>query len=207
MSTFPKHSPLRVRFFDRMMRVFDRKGFADWRERLVGDLRGVVVELGTGTGLNFAHYRPGAHVLASDRDPLMLTRAVLRAREAPATISISVADVMLLPFADDSADAIVIALMLCSVPDQRRALSEVRRVLRPGGHFRCVEHVRDEEGSRNARFQDRWNPLYTRVSGGCNWNRRTLDSIVEAGFEVRSVTKLRLGLPPTAPHILVEAMI
>jgi ubiquinone/menaquinone biosynthesis C-methylase UbiE len=205
MSTFSKGSPLRVRFYDRMIRGFDRKGFDAWRERLVGDLDGAVVELGTGTGANLSHYRPDAHVLATDRDPLMLTRAVRRGTEAASRISLGVADAMRLPFADGSADVIVIALMLCSVPDQARALAEVRRVLRPGGRFRCVEHVRDEEGSRNGRFQDRWNPIYTRLSGGCNWNRRTFDGIVAAGFEVRDVTRFRMGPKPTAPHILVEA--
>jgi ubiquinone/menaquinone biosynthesis C-methylase UbiE len=207
MSTFSKGSPLRVRFFDWMMRGFDRKGFSDWRARLVGDLHGTVVELGTGTGLNFPHYRSDSHVLASDRDAMMLTRALQRSKEAHGRISLGVTDAMQLPFADDSADAIVIALMLCSVPDQARALTEVRRVLRPGGTFRCVEHVRDEEGSRNARFQDRWNPVYTRFSGGCNWNRCTLDAIVETGFDVRNLTNFRLGPRPTAPHILVEATI
>jgi ubiquinone/menaquinone biosynthesis C-methylase UbiE len=205
MSTFSKGSPLRVRFYDRMMRGFDRKGFADWRDRLVGDLHGTVVELGAGTGANFSHYPATSHVLASDRDELMLTRAKGRAADTAATVSLSVTDVMRLPFPDASVDAVVIALMLCSVPDQQRALAEVRRVLKPGGRFRCVEHVRDEEGSRNARFQDRWNPIYTRLSGGCNWNRRTLDGIVAAGFDVKEATSFRIGPRPTAPHILVEA--
>jgi ubiquinone/menaquinone biosynthesis C-methylase UbiE len=205
MSTFSKGSPLRVRFYDRMMTRFDRKGLGDWRDRLVGDLTGTVVELGAGTGADLSHYRPDAYVLASDRDPLMLAKAVDRARDSTAPVSLFVADAMRLPFLDSSVDAVVIALMLCSVPDQARALAEVRRVLKPGGRFRCVEHVRDEEGSKNARFQDRWNPIYTRLSGGCNWNRRTLDGIERAGFELSKVTSFRFGPRPTAPHILVEA--
>ena len=205
MSTFSKGSPLRVRFYDRMTKSVDRNGFAEWRSALVGDLAGTVVELGAGTGANLRHYPPGTTVLASDRDPLMLARAVPRAPRASAHVLLGIADAMRLPFGDDSADAVVIALMLCSVPDQARALAEVRRVLKPGGVFRCVEHVRDVEGSRNARFQDRWNPLYTRFSGGCNWNRDTLDTIRSVGFEVDEVTSFRNGPKPISPHILVSA--
>ena len=205
MKALVSESPLRVRVFDWMMRGFDDKGFAGWRTRLVGDLSGIVVELGTGTGLMFPHYRPGTHLIASDRDPLLLARAVDRARDASASVALAAADAMRLAIGDDSADAVVISLMLCTVPDQARTLAEVRRVLKPGGVFRCVEHVRDEDGTRNARFQDRWNPLYKRVAGGCNLNRRTLDAIVEAGFHVGSLTRFRLGPGPSAPHILVEA--
>ena len=205
MSTFSKGSPLRVRFYDRMIMGFDRKGFAAWRAALVGDLEGTVVELGTGTGANLPHYAAAAHVLASDRDPLMLTRAVDRALSSDVSVSLSASDAMRLPYPDGSVDAVVIALMLCTVPDPARALAEVRRVLKPGGTFRCVEHVRDEDGTRNARFQDRWNPLYTKLSGGCNWNRNTFDSIREAGLNVERVTRFRIGPNATAPHILVSA--
>ena len=196
---------MRVRFFDRMMRGFDAKGFADWRRRLVGDLEGEVVELGTGTGLNFGYYPTGAHVLASDRDPMMLSLARVRAPKVDATVSLTAADAMRLPFEDASADAVVISLMLCSVPDQALALQEVRRVLKPGGRFRFVEHVRDVDGSRNARFQDRWNPVYKRFSGGCNWNRRTFEAVEAAGFRVAELTRFREGPKPTAPHVIAEA--
>jgi ubiquinone/menaquinone biosynthesis C-methylase UbiE len=177
----------------------------DLRRELVGDLAGRVVELGAGTGLNLPHYPRGAEVLASDLDPVMLRRAVPRARAAAADVTLFVADAQRLPLADESVDTLVCGLLLCSVPDPDAAVQEFRRVLKPDGRLRVVEHVRDEEGSRRAKIQDLVNPAWRFFSGGCNCNRRTAERIEGADFTIAELERSKVGWTHLAPHVLLEA--
>jgi ubiquinone/menaquinone biosynthesis C-methylase UbiE len=204
-SSFTRGLALHARIYDVVCGWEERHGLLEWRKTLVGDLTGDVVEIGAGTGLNLPHYPAGARVVASDYDPVMLSRAVPRARSAPADVTLLVADAMVLPFAEGSADMVVIGFMLCSVPDPDRALAEVRRVLKPGGRLRFAEHVRARDGTVLARVQDVINPVWRVVSGGCNANRRTLDRARAAGFEVDRLHEFELGLPHIKPHVFVEA--
>ncbi len=103
-----------------------------------------------------------------------------------------------LPFEDGSFDTVVSTLVLCSVGDQDEALAEVRRVLRPGGRFLFLEHVRAEDAKR-ARWQDRLNRPWRVVAMGCNANRATLARIEAAGFEVE---ELRHGELPKSPPLI-----
>jgi SAM-dependent methyltransferase len=116
-----------------------------------------------------------------------------------------VADAMRLPVPDARVDAVVIGLALCSIPRPELALEEVRRVLRPDGVLRFVEHVRDEEGTRRARVQDAINPAWRFVSGGCNCNRRTEQLVMDGGFRIAEIDRFKLGMPHVAPHVLAEA--
>ncbi|MGH2746325.1 MAG: class I SAM-dependent methyltransferase [Actinomycetota bacterium] len=206
-STFTRGISLHARIYDVVCGWEERRGLLAWRKVLVGDLLGDVVEIGAGTGRNFRHYPKDARVIASDYDPVMLERAVERADRAEASVSLLLADAMALPFRDDSVETLVIGLVLCSVPDPVRVVDEAKRVLRPGGRMRFLEHVRDEDGSLRARVQDAVNPAWRAVSGGCNANRRTLDTVTAAGFEVREVSRFKLGLPHIAPHVCAEAVL
>ena len=89
-----------------------------------------------------------------------------------------------LPFDDESFDTVVSTLVLCTVDDQPQALRELRRVLRPGGRLLFMEHIRADDGERLARWQDRMRPIGVRMAHGCRCNRRTVDGIRNAGFEV-----------------------
>ena len=204
-STFTNDRPARAAVFDFLSGILERRGLLEWRQILVGDLSGDVVEIGCGTGLNFAHYPPDVRLLGSDLDPVMLARAVDRARDAKADASIVIADAMKLPVPDATADAVVMGGVLCCVTNPAAALAEVRRVLKPGGRMRFLEHVRGEPGSVRARFQDAVNPAWKRISGGCNANRDSVAAIRAADFEVSYLFTFDLGLPHTRPHVVGEA--
>jgi SAM-dependent methyltransferase len=207
-STFTGGSARRARLYDRICALEEKRGLLGWRRQLVGGLTGDVVEFGAGTGLNFAHYPSDVRVLASDRDPVMLARAIDRAREAKANVTLFVADAQgRIPLKDASADLIVSGLVMCSIPEPAVAVQEVARILKPGGTFRFMEHVRAGDGTFRGKFQDVINPLWLKISGGCNCNRRTVDVVEGAGFEVTSAMDFKLGPPHVAPHVLVEAVL
>ena len=160
-----------------------RRQSAASRAALVGDLEGQVLEVGCGTGANFAYYPAAAHVTATDYNAYMLRRAADERGDVAATIELRQADVEALPFDDDSFDSVVSALVLCSVADQPRALAEMRRVLKPGGALRLFEHVRSDR-RWVARLQRVGTPAWSFVADGCHLSRDTVAAVVAAGFEV-----------------------
>jgi ubiquinone/menaquinone biosynthesis C-methylase UbiE len=110
-----------------------------------------------------------------------------------------------LPFDDHSFDAAVSTLVLCTVDDQDQALSELRRVIKPGGRLLFIEHVRSED-ARQARWQDRVNPVHRVIGCGCNCNRNTLERLQAAGFKVTQVAHDRLHkAPPWVRPLIVGA--
>jgi ubiquinone/menaquinone biosynthesis C-methylase UbiE len=196
--------PIFAALYDGLGAAAERGWMGRRRSRLLAGAAGSVLEIGGGTGANLPHYRDAGRVVVSEPDPFMrgrLRRKLVRAR-VPVEVSESGAED--LPFRDGSFDAVVSTLVLCSVPNQEKALAEVRRVLRPGGRLLFIEHVRGE-GSV-ARVQDRVLPLWSRLFAGCHPNRDTLGSIQAAGFEVG---KLDRFVPPgpftgLVPHVQGE---
>lgn len=199
------HHPVFARLYALLSPRSDAAGQAEHRRELLAGLHGRVLELGAGNGLNFGHY-PGtvAEVVAVEPEPYLRRRARRAAADAPVPVTIvdGVAD--RLPCGDQSFDAVVASLVLCSVPDQGSALAEVRRVLRPGGELRFYEHVRPANPRIAARWQriDDWK-IWPRIAGGCHLARDTEDAIRAAGFDIeRSRRFMFQGGPVTAPHIL-----
>src|ERR1043166_4844706 len=129
--------------YDRVSAPMERGFMRGVREDLVGTASGRVLELGCGTGANFAYYRDGAtEVVATEPDPHMLERARKRAADVGRSVDIRRVPAEALPFPDASFDTVLSTLVLCTVDEPARALAEVKRVLRPGGEFRFCEHVR-----------------------------------------------------------------
>ena len=153
-------------------------------QELVRDLDGDVLEIGCGTGSNFEYYPAGARVIATDYNEHMLPKARAAADAAAASVELRLADAGALPFDDASFDAAVSRLVLCSVPDLNQALSELRRVLRPGGALRIFEHVRSDR-AWVAAMQRIANPAWGLVGDGCRLNRDTVSAVRAAGFEVQ----------------------
>lgn len=170
-----------------------------FREEVAGEAAGRVLEVGAGNGMNFARYRCADLVVGADPQPVMLRNARRRAPAAPRPVRLVRAVAEALPFEAGSFDTVVFSLALCSVEDPSRALAEARRVLAPQGRVRFFEHVRSPD-PRMARVQDRLNPPYGLVSGGCSMNRDSLGALRAAGFWVR-YRRLAYG-PRFAPHVI-----
>jgi len=206
---------LRTRFFaltyDRQMAKTEKAGLRAFRERLLADASGDVLEIGGGTGLNLPWYGPAITSLTiTEPQPPMLRRLerTVRARGAGQhgpDARVLRAPAEDLPFDDDSFDVAVSTLVLCGVDDQPRALRELRRVLRPGGRLLFIEHVRSADPG-TARLQDRMNWL-NRLVVCCDCNRPTLDTIRGTGFAVAQVedTVLPKAPPFARPAILGSA--
>ncbi len=167
------------------------------RREVIGQARGVVLELGAGSGLNFALYVPEQveRVEAIEPDATMRRYAEPRRAAAPVPITLTRAPAEALPFADGTFDSVVATLVLCSVADPVQALREVRRVLKPGGALLLLEHVRAKSAFAG-RVQDMMTPFTTRLAGGCHWNRDTAAAVAGAGFQVTSLRQVRGGLQP-----------
>lgn len=194
---------MRKRLFAKFWGWFEprtRRGFARHRAQLVEGLDGRVLEIGCGNGSNFAYYAAAATVTATDHSEHMLKQARRAAEDAGATIEVRSADAMELPFEDESFDAAVSALVLCSVPDQARAFAELRRVLRPGGELRIFEHVRSDR-AWVAAIQRVATPLWRIPGDGCHLDRDTGRAVREVGFQVESSERPALGLP----HVQLRA--
>jgi len=177
--------------YDPVIAPLDRMGLRRWREWAISAAHGRVLELGVGTGMNLAHYRGVESVTAIDPDEDSLRRAATKIRGSRAWLTFCRAQAEELPFADESFDVVVGTLVFCTIGDPVRALSQARRVLKSGGTFRLVEHVR-VENRLGAGAQDRLTPLWTQVAGGCHLNRDTLSAVKEAGWRVQMVSR-RLG--------------
>ena len=168
-----------------------------------------MVEVGPGNGINFKHFPPTVEELvAVEPEPYLRRAAERTAASVPIEVRVVAGTADELPLADDSVAAVVVAGVLCSVPDISAALTEFRRVLRPGGELRFYEHVRSQR-PRFARYQDAVDRIWPRLMGGCHPNRDTLAATRAAGFEVERVRSF--GFPaharayPVLPRILGAA--
>ncbi|HEX8218371.1 MAG TPA: class I SAM-dependent methyltransferase [Chloroflexia bacterium] len=165
------------------------------RRKLIAPLRGLVLEIGAGTGLSLRYYSAGARVVATEFDPVSLPRLSARATAARVGVVVAAADAMRLPFPDATFDALVCNLALCTIPDPHTALAEARRVLKPGAPARFLEHVR--AGNRvQAKVQDALAPIWSHLAGGCRLNQDTERVIREAGLQIERVERRRGLLLP-----------
>jgi ubiquinone/menaquinone biosynthesis C-methylase UbiE len=193
--------PRFARMYERMSAESERWGTAERRRLLLAGLSGRVLEVGAGNGLNFAHYPPEvSEVVAVEPEDRLRALAQRAAGGAGAPVRVLAGHGEELPVEDGGFDAVVASLVLCSVPDQVKALAEVRRVLRPGGELRFFEHVRsDRRGAALA--QHLLTPLWRRAAGGCRLNRDTERAIRGSGLVVEELERFPFKAAPSAPSL------
>jgi SAM-dependent methyltransferase len=181
----------RGEFVDLMTAKVDEQGYAEVRRELVGDLRGRVLEIGCGTGTMFQYYGAGAQVEAIEPEADFLSLALSKAARSGGRIHAAEGNAMNLQFADETFDAVVFGLVLCSVDSPQIALAEAHRVLKRGGGLRALEHVRSEEAIPGF-LMDLTNPLWLRLNKqGCRWNRNPIGEMEAAGFELDDVMSFK----------------
>lgn len=164
------------------------------RKEVTAAARGRTLEIGFGVGSNWPYLPAEVEYVGIEPDPYMRRRAT---GHLPAGRQLTLDDgtAEALDFPDESFDTVIGTLVFCTVCDPPRALAEVRRVLKPGGEFRFLEHVR----ARNrvgAALQDAIRPLWTRLGAGCNPNRDTLSLIHAAGLETPVLRNVKVGPLP-----------
>lgn len=163
---------------------------ADHRRYLVADLRGTVLDLGTGVGAMYPYFAEAATDRLGDRvvlhgidpDPHARRRARRRADRVGVDIEVRPDRAESLQYADASFDRVVASLVFCTIPDVPQALREVARVLKPDGELRFLDHVR-APGARG-HVQDAVTPLWKHVAAGCHLNRRTEQAVAESPLDV-----------------------
>ncbi|MEX2620449.1 MAG: class I SAM-dependent methyltransferase [Egibacteraceae bacterium] len=200
-------NPLFARVYARLCPAMERGGMAERRQALLADLAGTVVEVGAGSGATFAHYPPAVtRVVAVEPEPYLRAQATHAAAEAPVPVKVVDGTAERLPAGDGVFDGAVVALVLCSVADVDGALAELRRVLRPGGQLRFLEHVRAEHGYVLPWVQRALDAtIWPRIGGGCHTCRDTTGALTRAGFTIHRLERFRYPegplVLPTSPHV------
>jgi ubiquinone/menaquinone biosynthesis C-methylase UbiE len=199
--------PLFSRFYAMISPGMEAEGMADLRRELLAPMTGEVVEVGAGNGLNFAHYPPAVtRVIAVEPEPWLRGLATEAARQATASVTVASGTAERLPLPDHSVDGAVLCLVLCSIGERAAALAELRRVLRPGGMLRFLEHtIADTPGlARVQRIADA--TIWPLLTGGCHTATDPAGDIAAAGFALTVTRRLRFPetgpVIPASPHVL-----
>lgn len=175
----------------------------DVRIPLIQQARGSVLEIGAGDGGNLPFYDREVQVTLLEPNPYMI-RYLDDACSQSDNACIQVVEGFgeKLPFPAASFDTVIVTHVLCSVSDQAQVLSEVRRVLRPGGRFLFVEHVAAHPASRTYRWQQAITPVWRHVGDGCHLTRDTGTMVEAAGFARTHVERFNAPFPSLiSPHV------
>ena len=181
--------------------VMRQKPLQLFRERVISQAVGDVLEIGIGSGLNLPLYGAGVRsVIGIEPSTELLAMAEQQMARVLVPVEFLQASAEALPIESHSVDTVVTTWTLCTIPDARKALQEARRVLRPGGTLLFVEHGRAPEKAV-ARWQDRIDPLWGRIAGGCHLNRQIDALIIEAGFQIDTMRHDRMPGPRTHNYL------
>jgi ubiquinone/menaquinone biosynthesis C-methylase UbiE len=182
--------------YDPFLWIGERAGMRRHRHDLLAQARGRTFEIGSGTGLNLAHYPDHLdNLVLAEPDPSMRKRLQTAVRRSEHEAQVIDAAAEELPFADASIDTVVSTLVLCTVDAPDLALQEIRRVLRPDGQLLFIEHVRSDS-PRLARWQDRLARPWQRFAEGCRCNRATVELIDASGFRADAQPAAWRAMPP-----------
>jgi ubiquinone/menaquinone biosynthesis C-methylase UbiE len=189
---------LSARCYDWFMRQPEEGGLREMRRELLSTATGRCLEIGAGTGLNLDLWPPQTDLVLTEPDPNMVRQLRPKLEQATRRVELVEAGGERLPFPDSSFDTVALTLVLCTAPDPAAVLREVSRVLRPGGRFLFLEHVRSED-PKLARWQDRLHGPWYFFGDGCHCNRDTQGELERSALQVE---RLERGKLPKAPPIV-----
>ena len=170
------------------------------REKVVPKAEGRILEVGIGSGLNLPYYDPAKveRLFGLEPDPWIRKKAEKRVNAVPFEVEFLDLPGEEIPLEDKSVDTVLITYTLCTIPDWRAALIQMRRVLKPGGRMLFCEHSRAPDAGV-AKWQDRLNPIWKPIAGGCNMNRPMAEVISGTGWKIEGMETMYL---PNTPKIL-----
>jgi SAM-dependent methyltransferase len=198
-------------YYPLLVGLSERAGGADLRARVIGQAVGRTLEIGAGNGYNLPHYPSSvAELVLSEPSAHMLSALRHRLDGQPppvASCQLIQTGAEVLPFADASFDTVTSGYVFCTIPDPDRAMAEIARVLKPGGRYLFIEHVRAPGGSLLGRVQDAIEPLHVYLAAGCHPNRRTEDLLRRSGLTIDWIehAAMPMSLPSVRPVILGAA--
>lgn len=172
-------------YYDRLMHPLEKKAFSSIRHDLLKKATGEVLEIGSGTGINFQYYAQ-VRVTALEPSDHMREQSLIRAKHSNVPITLVSGSAESLPFPDGTFDTVVGTLVLCSVESPQKAISEIKRVLKPDGRILLFEHVRLND-SPLGKLQDLLTPVWKKVCDGCHLNRDTVAYLNAEGIKPVSI--------------------
>jgi ubiquinone/menaquinone biosynthesis C-methylase UbiE len=178
--------------YDKQMRFFDRILFKDSRQWVCTRASGDTLEVAVGTGLNLPFYLAAVRLTGIDLSPAMLDIARNRASKLGRAADLREADAHALPFSDGSFDTVVCTFSLCGIPDERLAIAEMKRVLKPGGALLLADHVAGSTWP--VRAVQRLLEVFTVPLGGEHFLRRPSSLVQAEGFEIEDGDRFKLGI-------------
>jgi ubiquinone/menaquinone biosynthesis C-methylase UbiE len=178
--------------YDREMRFFDRVLFRDTRSWICEQVSGEVLEVAVGTGLNLEHYPPDVRLTGIELSQEMLAIARRRADDLDCHVELRVGDAEALDFPSATFDTVVCTFSLCAIPDHRKALAEMTRVLRPGGVLLLADHV--ASSLRVLRASQRVLEWVTIPLGGEHFLRHPIEQVRAAGFQIERYDRFAAGV-------------
>ena len=203
--------PLFARMYERISAGMEAQGMGALRDDMLSSIRGDVVEVGAGNGMNFSHYPASTtQIIAIEPEPHLRSLADQAGVELDVPVTVLAGRADSLPLGDASADVGVVSLMLCALDDQSGALGELFRVIRPGGELRFLEHTTAAGPALRTLQKVADATVWPMLTGGCRTARDPVAAIEAAGFRV--VRSRRLRFPdtwwpvPAAPHVLGVAV-
>src|SRR5215212_8099642 len=181
-----------ARNYDKQMAFWERRLFGDGRQWVCSQASGEVLEVAIGTGRNLPFYPEGIRLTGVDFSAAMLELARRQADQLGRKVDLRLGDAQALDLADASFDTVVCTLSLCAIPDERRAVAEMKRVLRPGGQLLLLDHVAG--GPRWVRAIQWLLELVTRPLGDEHLRRRPLLQVQAEGFQIERRDRSKLGI-------------
>lgn len=183
-----------AKFWARAHRGFEAKS-ATLKQELFSGIGGTAVEIGPGTGSNFRYFQPGTRIIGVEPNPFMHPYMAVEAEKHGHRLEAMTTGAESLALDDNSVDAVVCTLVLCSVHDTARVLRETRRVLKPGGAFYFIEHVAAPRGTLMRQMQEVIVPVWRRMGNGCHPNRETWRDLEGASFSSLRLERERISTP------------
>ena len=186
------------KFYDKMIKDAEEKGLSDWRQTLLQNISGDVLEIGCGTGANINFYPAAVNrlvLLEPSKHMIGKLKEKYQHKLANAEILNHPAENILLP--DNSFDYVVCTLVLCSVNNLEKSLAEIYRLLKPQGKFIFIEHVAATNNPQRLRWQHRLNFVWKHLMDGCHTTRSTEEVILKTGFNIQEIQRQSMrGVPP-----------